>query len=386
MVLTQGLPPISALHVLSISLTSPNKTSVMDALQSMNCHIHSIKYDAKGWDIVVDTALKMTMDAVLIDTTAMRPEAYQLASQLRHDCQLDVPIILVGDFHEASERVAALRNGASLCLDSTAVAEEVQLLLNYEVETYHRLRTLQNQYQAEIDELQEKLASKNEFIQTLSHDMKNPLSVIYGSASLIKQQSGDMEPLSQDALDNILSAAQDMRKLLLNLLNLEKMEGSQELDYEPILFLGFLSSCVDSYQAVAESNQIKLIFEQLSADKTVEFDHDRMIHALGNLISNALKYTAQGGTVTVTGSIEGEMAKVTVTDTGIGIPEDDLPHIFKRFFRAQSARQHSGTGLGLAITKAIIEKHHGTIEVESILHQGTTFAVILPLKQPRGAM
>ena len=107
-----------------------------------------------------------------------------------------------------------------------------------------------------------------------------------------------------------------------------------------------------------------------------------MIQAISNLIANAIKYTPAGGKIHVSGTLTDNCVKVTVTDTGIGIAPDALPHIFERFYRAAaSAQQYRGSGLGLAISRAIIEQHHGTITAASELGEGTTFVVTLPLQQ-----
>ena len=382
--LIERLQTTSDLNVIIVSLTPTIDTTVKSVLKDMGCDIHPITYRAKSLDVIADAALKIQADAIIINMKVIRLEVYELCSQLRHEKQLDMPIILIGDLRIVSERTESLRRGAFLCLNVKLGYEEIQARIRREIENYRYLRSLKEKYAAETNRLQAQLATKTEFVQTLSHDLKNPLSIIYGSASLIQQQGVVTDAVSQEAIANILSAAKDMRKLISNLLNLEKMEGGLELVYERTYFLYFLMSCIESFQAVAANKNIELRMETLSADREVELDHDRMIHALSNLISNAIKYTPFGGKITVTGKVDGITAIVTVADTGIGISEDDLPHIFKRFYRAAtSARQHSGTGLGLAITKAIIEKHNGTIDVQSVVDKGTTFTVNLPLVQQK---
>jgi len=119
----------------------------------------------------------------------------------------------------------------------------------------------------------------------------------------------------------------------------------------------------------------------LSEDIMISLDEDRIEQVLTNLIDNAIRHTPQDGTVTVSLANELSYAKISVTDTGVGIPKEDLPYVFERFYKADKARTRSkgGTGLGLAITRNIVEAHGGNIKVESVEKEGTSFTFYLPM-------
>ncbi|MCU0482036.1 MAG: sensor histidine kinase, partial [Anaerolineae bacterium] len=125
---------------------------------------------------------------------------------------------------------------------------------------------------------------------------------------------------------------------------------------------------------------IELIFRPLDEDAVVPMDLERMEQVLQNLLSNAIKYTPNGGRVTLSAEITPDSAIIQVQDTGMGIPPDDLPHLFEKFYRVKNSAhmQVEGTGLGLSIVKSIVENHDGTITVMSELNKGTTFSIHLP--------
>lgn len=223
-----------------------------------------------------------------------------------------------------------------------------------------------------------------EMMQTLLHDLKNPLSIIYMSACLLQQQENLPAPHKKEPVESILESVQDMQKLISDWLNLSKIQdGAYQLQFEYLPFFKFVDNCVKGFSSLAKTKNITLEVLSTHEEIVLEFDRDRMIQAINNLISNAIKYTPDNGevTVTVTSDIETDCAIVKISDTGIGIAKEALPHIFDRFYRTKQSYDISGTGLGLAICKAIIERHNGSIEVESVCGKGTTFTFKLPFQQ-----
>jgi signal transduction histidine kinase len=185
--------------------------------------------------------------------------------------------------------------------------------------------------------------------------------------------------------ERLLSRAKERTKGLLtlikDLLDLSKIEAGKMVQYkEPLSLQEVIQRVVDLMRAEAEAKKIDLQFSGPSEIPFIQADRNSMEGIFTNLISNAIKYTPEGGKVRITLGEEGGFVKAAVSDTGIGIKKEDLPRIFDKFYRVKTTetRQIIGTGLGLSIVKNIVDAHLGSISVESEEGGGTTFTVLLP--------
>jgi heavy metal sensor kinase len=217
------------------------------------------------------------------------------------------------------------------------------------------------------------------FTADASHELRTPLSVILAHIELALGRPRTAEEY-REALATCDRAAGRMKALVEDLLTLARADAGQ-LDLEPVpVDLGSIAEeCVDLLDALASRRGIRL---DVSAGRAVVAgDADRLTQVATNLITNAILYNRLGGRVVVTAAAEGNEAVLTVADTGAGIPEEDLPLLFQRFYRADPARsrKHGGSGLGLAICRSIVEAHGGRIAVTSRPGAGTTVTVRLPL-------
>jgi signal transduction histidine kinase len=173
----------------------------------------------------------------------------------------------------------------------------------------------------------------------------------------------------------------NLTRLVGQLLTLARAEaGELSVAHESVQLAGLCGSIVDSIEPVAQARDVSLTFE-CSEEVEIVGDAGWIERLVLNLVDNALKFTPSGGAVTVAVTVEERTARLTVRDTGVGIPAGALPHVFDRFFRADSARSRSqdGAGLGLSLVKWIVERHEGTIDVASRQGHGTTFSVIFPI-------
>jgi PAS domain S-box-containing protein len=223
---------------------------------------------------------------------------------------------------------------------------------------------------------------KNEFVNTVSHDLKNPISIIDGTAQLLLM-SGPKDEKSRDRFQRISTEAQYMAALVSDLLDLGKIEAGLDPPREPIDVVPLVAEAVEIMRAQADGKAVPIALE-LPADAWVSAAPARLKQALLNLVGNAVKYTPGGGRVTVSVDAPGRTVTIRVADTGIGIPARHLPHVFDKFYRVHDASTKGipGTGLGLAITKSIVESHGGTIRVESTEGAGSVFLVELPARRP----
>jgi signal transduction histidine kinase/CheY-like chemotaxis protein len=221
---------------------------------------------------------------------------------------------------------------------------------------------------------------KNEFIATASHDLKNPIAAIAGFSALLPQ-AGPLTDLQSDFVHRIQAASGCMNELVQNMLSLARIDASMELELEAVDLNNLVAEIVREFEPQAKAKEQVLTLQTPQNGPTVPGEPFQLKQALRNLVGNAIKYTPANGIIRVSVRADERSAIVDVKDTGYGIPADDLPHIFDRFYRVRSGavKDIEGNGLGLAIVKSIIEQHSGQIDVESEVDKGSCFSVALPL-------
>ncbi|GAB1642179.1 ATP-binding protein [Krasilnikovia sp. MM14-A1259] len=239
-----------------------------------------------------------------------------------------------------------------------------------------------------VTRLQEVDAAKTEFLSTVSHELRTPLTSVSGYLEvIIDQEAGPLTSIQDRMLEVIDRNVGRLRRLIEDLLIMSRIEaGRLVLNREPI----DLGAVIESVSQVVEPTAHKTgvtVTHEISEPIMINGDMSHLERAIINLVSNAVKFTGDGGTVTVTARTEGPEAVIVVRDTGIGIPAADLPYLFTRFFRASNATRQAipGTGLGLAIVSTIVEGHGGTITVDSREGVGTTMTIRIPLSEAPAA-
>ena len=224
---------------------------------------------------------------------------------------------------------------------------------------------------------------KSDFIANVSHELRTPIAMLQGYSEAIIDGVVTTEEERIDMIRVIYDESQRMSRLVTDLLDLARMEsGHMSLYKEDVPLVSVIERMTHKFDQTAKEKHVSLEIETDFSDETlISIDEDRIEQVLTNLIDNAIRHTPADGSVTVSMTNEQNFAKVQVMDTGQGIPQDDLPYVFERFYKADKARTRSkgGTGLGLAITKNIVEAHNGKISVDSVEQQGTTFTFYLPL-------
>jgi signal transduction histidine kinase/DNA-binding response OmpR family regulator len=221
---------------------------------------------------------------------------------------------------------------------------------------------------------------KNEFIATASHDLKNPITTISGFSTLLAQ-TGSLNEQQQDFVDRIQYATQTMSELVQNMMALAQIDLDATQKHEPVELGALLADMVNEFTPQAAAREQTLHFNPLSVPARVSGDPLQLKQLFRNLIGNAIKYSPQGGRITLAVRAGIGTIQVDVQDTGYGIPAADLPFIFDRFYRVRSGMNSKieGNGLGLAIVKSVIEQHDGQVNVQSEVDKGTCFSVSLPL-------
>jgi signal transduction histidine kinase/GAF domain-containing protein len=232
----------------------------------------------------------------------------------------------------------------------------------------------------DITHLKELDRMKSEFVSTVSHDLGSPLQAIQIMAELIPKL-GPVNQDQRDAVDDIIRMIAKTATLVRDLLDLGKIEAGVEMEMEPSQLATVVNEAVGFLEERAKAKEIVLQITLPQALPLVMGNPVRLGQVVTNFVSNAIKFTPDGGMVTISAwGTEGEVA-VEVRDTGIGVAPEDQAHIFDKFYRAKSPQVSGieGTGLGLAIVKSIVEGHGGRVWVESELSQGSTFGFALPI-------
>lgn len=250
----------------------------------------------------------------------------------------------------------------------------------------YALKRIQKQHLRDLEQLEyEKLKEldqlKSRFFADISHEFRTPLTLILGPLDNLLGAAPSQEQARQFGV--MKRNAQRLLRLINQLLDLSKLEaGKMELELRRQDIIPLLKGLSSSFESLVQSRKIDLYFESKLESALLDFDLDKMEQVFTNILSNAIKFTPEGGSVTV--SVQpadaGNMLQIDVADTGAGIPETQLPHVFDRFYQGAGAfRTHEpGTGIGLTLTKELVELHQGRISVSSQEGQGAIFTILLP--------
>ena len=223
---------------------------------------------------------------------------------------------------------------------------------------------------------------KSDFVSMVAHVIKSPLNSILMQLDVVLDGlAGELTEKQKEILQKSSNRIKSLTKLSTELLDLSKIEsGLINQDREELNLVELISGQIAFYQDKADSKSIRLTTKETKKEIWMMGNRINIEEVVSNLISNALRYSPNGGTITAWADEKSDCAKIAVSDTGLGIPQNDLEHIFDKFFRVKNekTRNINGTGLGLAIVKSIVEAHHGTIEVESQVDKGTCFSIYFP--------
>ena len=243
----------------------------------------------------------------------------------------------------------------------------------------------------DITELRRLEKIRKDFVANVSHELRTPLTSIKGYVEALLDGAKDDPVASTKFLEIILKQSDRLNLIIDDLLELSKIEsGRVSLKEEPLELRSVVDRTLSMIKPIADKKRHRLVTSVDPSLPSVAGDEGRLVQVLTNLLDNAIKYTPEGGTITVGATLAPSIGnaeppagaiELNVTDTGIGIPEEDRPRVFERFYRVDKARSRElgGTGLGLAIVKHIVEGHGGQVWVEANHPQGSRFVVRLPV-------
>jgi PAS domain S-box-containing protein len=329
----------------------------------------------------LEAVLTSTNDAVIVTDQNNRvllcnPAAEQ-AFELEHGAAVGQLVTEVWSEAPVARLFSAgsidLRTEEIMLGDGRTLYGSASTIINSEGQTLGRVAVLRD-----ITHLKELDAMKSEFVATVSHDLRAPLTYMRGYATMLPMV-GPLSSKQQDYTEKVMAGIEQMTELIDDLLDLGRIEAGVGMVREACSLADVARTVVETSRPLALSRGLMLRTGKLS-ERLIAGDQGLLKHAVTNLVDNATKYTPSGGTITVSVDEHDGAMVVAVKDTGIGIAPGDQVRLFERFFRVKRREtvDIKGTGLGLAIVKSIVEWHHGRVWVESQLGEGATFSILVP--------
>lgn len=262
------------------------------------------------------------------------------------------------------------------------ISSDVTERRELQVERERLLQQAQQQTERQLAQLHELDRMKDEFLATMSHELRNPVSVIQGYADLVLE-APDVPSTVRSMMEVIRRRTQQLHQLVEELFADARLEaGLVELQREPVDLDRLVAELSRTYARAAEQTGLALTFRP-GCGVPVPADEARLRQVFDNVVGNALKYTPSGGRIDISTSVDADEVVIRVADTGIGVPAAERPRLFEKLFRSTSARDHGieGTGLGLSVTKNLVEAHGGTVSAAGNPGGGTVFTVRLPWRE-----
>jgi two-component system, OmpR family, phosphate regulon sensor histidine kinase PhoR len=232
----------------------------------------------------------------------------------------------------------------------------------------------------DLTELRGLQTMRREFVGNISHELRTPLAAIKAIVETLRDGAINDREASADFLNRLDVEVDGMTQMVSEIIELSRIEtGKIKLKPEPVDLNSLIQEIITRLSPQANRQQLSLSADLLSGLPAVMADRERIQQVITNIVHNAIKFTPVGGRIVVSTKVDGQSVVTSVSDTGIGISREDLPHIFERFFKADKSRSTSGTGLGLAIARHIVQNHGGSVWVQSEQGKGSTFGFNLPL-------
>ncbi|QPJ64741.1 MAG: response regulator [Candidatus Nitrohelix vancouverensis] len=321
---------------------------------------------------------EVKFDMVLTDLVMPEMDGLQLCKALRHDLnQKDLPIFLLSGSANKDDVLRLYHAGITDYLSKPFAREELIARIRVHINSL----LLNRELVQKVEQLKKLSKLKDEFLSIASHDLRNPLGNIKLSAELIAEGQVSEEE-TEEYLEVIQSTSQYLLELINDLLDLGHLQDERELDKSIFAFSSLVKESIQSLAQLAVNKNIQIEYQETSLQ--INGNAAALRRVITNLLSNAIKFTPEGGEIRlILEAPDDTNMQLTVQDNGIGIPANKIPVLFDKFTSASQAgtRGEKSAGLGMYIVKQLVEKHSGTITVESEPGKGTRFQIILPTIQ-----
>ncbi len=361
------------------------RKSCAAALGRAGYKVETVENGVKALQLLI----RYDYDIVLVDLKMPLMDGLELLKTIRRDFP-HIPVIIMTGFATVQNAITAMKEGAFDFVLKPFKVDRLQLIVercakNLDLNSEVQELKLANRKLQELQEM------KDKFIAITSHELRTPVSHIKGYLSILSDESyTDITPAErQEFLEIIQTAIADLEYIVHNMFDVLQIEsGRPRLNMEMVAVPQLVDQVVNEFQLVLKSRRLSITREHQSVLGPVRGDRSKLKQVVVELLQNAIKFTPDGGSITIRTARRLDMLELVVIDTGVGIAEKNLGKIFEKFFEVQNTDYHSsgrtkfmggGLGLGLSIAKAIVEAHHGRITVTSTLSKGSQFTVLLPM-------
>lgn len=352
--------------ILVVDDTPANIEMLKDLLQNQGYAIHH----APDGLAALEIAPVLMPDLILMDLNMPRLNGFEACRRLKENPKTQmIPVVFISAWGELDDKINGFKVGGVDYITRPFQFEEVVARVRTHI-------TLSRQHR-EILSLNR---LKDQLVRTVSHDLKNPLTGIRGYVDLLMDETDHEERRRMLLLAR--RSTDRMYQLITNLLDLTRIQEGLQLEKRSIPVGRLIQDVINDFEVHAQNRQIVIDVEIPDGNFNVVVDPLRMGQVIANLVSNALKYTPDGGRVLIHASRPGNHLCLKIHDEGPGIPPEIQDRLFEPFYRAPTTinRKVEGTGLGLSIVHGIVEQHGGTIGLTSVPNEGTTFEVMVPLE------
>mgnify|MGYP002713111010 CR=1 FL=1 len=318
-------------------------------------------------------------DLILLDIMMPKITGLDVCRQLKADeLTQRIPVIFMTALDGTLDKIRGLEAGAVDYVTKPLHHQEVITRVETHLAIYNQQVEIERLREQERRTYEHLTQIKDEIMRTASHDLKSPLSSIKAAIHLLEKHGRLDDERGERYLSMLKNSADQMFELIRDLLDIAKLETGLELHADQVDLQSFLDAILTRYQEKAALKKIDFKIKSFVAEgESAYFDALRISQVLDNLLTNAIKFTDEKGEVEFSIYKTETHLVISVKDNGIGIAQEDHARIFEKFYRVGDS-EREGTGLGLAIVRSIVEQHGGKIQVESQLHQGSTFTIQIP--------
>ncbi|MCU0371761.1 MAG: ATP-binding protein [Ignavibacteria bacterium] len=316
----------------------------------------------------------VVLTGVLLVVKKMHTEKLRLAGKITARLNSASETHDINDYEDKISEINLIIGGLKSLTENRLVSGEVFDAVINLVKVYGKLRD--ELYLAKANKV-----NRNEFLGNVAHELRTPIFAVQLAIETLVDGAVHDEKVRMDFLGKALNQTGRMKELVDDLIHISKLETDMKLSRRYFPINSLVRETMHEMSDIISKKNISVVLNFSADDDARVFaDSEKIKHVLINLIDNSVKYTPDGGTINVTTEKEGRIIRISVTDTGAGIPKDDLPRIFERFYRVDKTRSRDmgGSGLGLSIVKHILELHNSRINVESETGKGSKFEFFLP--------